>query len=250
MDYGRIYREFIADRRAKPVPQGYTEKHHIVPRSLGGGDDAENIITLTAEDHIFAHLLLAKAYGGKLWFPLTIMLKPARQLKILSRGKRARRIAALAKKKQSERQLGQKRPDVSLALRGKPKSDTARAAMSAAAKGKVITAETRAKMSKANKGRKFTAERNAKIAKSKMGENNPAKRPEVRQKIAAKARFNSAGHRNPRYDKTIYSFRHEDGRTAAMTKYDMAQAFGLNRTCLNYVIKGERQSTRGWTLAA
>lgn len=68
MNYARIYEEFIQDRKTKFLPEGtYTEKHHIKPRCLGGGDESENIIRLTPEDHYFAHLLMAKAYGGKLW---------------------------------------------------------------------------------------------------------------------------------------------------------------------------------------
>lgn len=67
MDYHRIYREFIKDRRERePGLSGYTERHHILPRSLGGGDEPENLIRLTAEDHYFAHLLLAKMHGGRM----------------------------------------------------------------------------------------------------------------------------------------------------------------------------------------
>lgn len=70
MDYERIYREFIADRKGKPRPTGYTERHHILPRSLGGGNEPENLIDLTAEDHLFAHVLLAKTFGGSMWAPV------------------------------------------------------------------------------------------------------------------------------------------------------------------------------------
>lgn len=67
MDYHRIYSDFIKDRRAKePTLDGYVERHHILPRSLGGGDEPDNLINLTAEDHYFAHLLLAKMHGGRL----------------------------------------------------------------------------------------------------------------------------------------------------------------------------------------
>ena len=71
MNYERIYTAFIADRRTKEadlIASGtYFERHHIRPRSLGGGDEAENLIALTAGDHFFAHLLLAKIHGGKQW---------------------------------------------------------------------------------------------------------------------------------------------------------------------------------------
>lgn len=74
MDYGRIYREFIADRRAREADlTGYFERHHVVPKSRGGTDDPENIIRLTAEDHFFAHLLLAKIHGGGMWLAVQRM---------------------------------------------------------------------------------------------------------------------------------------------------------------------------------
>lgn len=68
MNYSKIYSDFIADRREKESAlSGYSEKHHIVPRSLGGNNKNENIITLEIEDHIHAHILLAKIHGGKMW---------------------------------------------------------------------------------------------------------------------------------------------------------------------------------------
>ena len=66
MNYQRIYDEFIADRRSKESSlTGYTEKRHILPRSLGGDNSKSNLIKLTAQDHYFAHELLAKIYGGE-----------------------------------------------------------------------------------------------------------------------------------------------------------------------------------------
>lgn len=73
MDYARIYSEFIADRRERQEPAGYSEVHHILPRSLGGGDEAENLIRLTPEDHYFAHLLIAKMHGGTQWTAVVMM---------------------------------------------------------------------------------------------------------------------------------------------------------------------------------
>lgn len=73
MDYSRIYVDFIDDRRSAPDPNGYSEKHHVLPRCLGGTDDADNLIDLTPEDHYFAHLLLARIHGGKLWHAVECM---------------------------------------------------------------------------------------------------------------------------------------------------------------------------------
>lgn len=76
MDYIRIYEAFIKDRRAKgPTLTGYTERHHVLPRSMGGDNDPGNLIDLTAEDHFFAHLLLAKAHNTrKMWGAVMLML--------------------------------------------------------------------------------------------------------------------------------------------------------------------------------
>ena len=75
MDYSRIYHAFIADRHSKQQAArlGYFERHHIIPRSLGGSDDDENLIDLTPEDHFFAHLLLARIHGGYMWSALFLM---------------------------------------------------------------------------------------------------------------------------------------------------------------------------------
>ena len=74
MNYARIYAAFIDDRKAKqPQAPDYFEKHHIKPRCLGGGDEPENIIRLTPEDHLFAHILLAWMHGGKLWAAVFLM---------------------------------------------------------------------------------------------------------------------------------------------------------------------------------
>lgn len=44
----------------------YSERHHILPKSLGGSDDCENITTLTAREHFICHWLLTKIYtSGK-----------------------------------------------------------------------------------------------------------------------------------------------------------------------------------------
>jgi hypothetical protein len=42
----------------------YIEKHHIIPRSLGGNNDLENLVSLTAKEHFICHLLLTKMTSG------------------------------------------------------------------------------------------------------------------------------------------------------------------------------------------
>ena len=45
---------------------GYTEKHHIIPKSYQGSDDINNIITVTPEYHFELHYLLYKGIGDKM----------------------------------------------------------------------------------------------------------------------------------------------------------------------------------------
>ena len=59
MNYEQIYNQLI-EKRHTDKPDGYTERHHIIPRSLGGSDNSSNLVDLTAREHFIAHLLLAK----------------------------------------------------------------------------------------------------------------------------------------------------------------------------------------------
>lgn len=60
--YGIWYSNIIEYRINNPV-DGYTERHHIIPRSLGGSNDDVNLVDLTPKEHFICHLLLAKYYN-------------------------------------------------------------------------------------------------------------------------------------------------------------------------------------------
>lgn len=63
--YTRIYYEIIERAQTRAVPQTYTEKHHVVPRSIGGGESKSNLAILTAREHFVCHWLLVKMTEGK-----------------------------------------------------------------------------------------------------------------------------------------------------------------------------------------
>ena len=42
----------------------YIERHHIIPRCMGGGDEKENLVEMTPEEHYVAHQLLVKIHPG------------------------------------------------------------------------------------------------------------------------------------------------------------------------------------------
>ena len=63
MNYTSIYRKLIERARIRENHE-YTERHHVIPRCLGGSDDVDNIVRLTPEEHYLAHQLLVKMHPG------------------------------------------------------------------------------------------------------------------------------------------------------------------------------------------
>lgn len=55
----------IISKAQQRTNEGYTEKHHIVPRTLGGTNIKSNIVALTAREHFVCHLLLTKMLTGQ-----------------------------------------------------------------------------------------------------------------------------------------------------------------------------------------
>lgn len=72
MNYKKHYDLLIENSINRNI-EGYVEKHHIIPKSLGGSDDKENLVKLSAREHFIAHLLLAKIYGGGMWLAIKLM---------------------------------------------------------------------------------------------------------------------------------------------------------------------------------
>jgi hypothetical protein len=65
MNYKKHYEKLIEKARSRCLDE-YSEKHHIVPKCMGGSDDNSNLVSLTAREHFIAHLLLVKIYPSNL----------------------------------------------------------------------------------------------------------------------------------------------------------------------------------------
>lgn len=59
MDYQKAYDRLVQKNHVFSEGE-YFETHHKVPKCLGGTDDANNLVNLTAREHYIAHLLLVK----------------------------------------------------------------------------------------------------------------------------------------------------------------------------------------------
>ena len=52
-------------RRIAKKLMGYVEKHHVIPKTLGGSNSPDNLVWLTAEEHLEVHLLLTNMLEHK-----------------------------------------------------------------------------------------------------------------------------------------------------------------------------------------
>jgi hypothetical protein len=62
--YSDLYYKITSSAKQR-ITEGYTELHHIIPQSLGGSNDKENLVDLTAREHFICHWLLIKMTDGE-----------------------------------------------------------------------------------------------------------------------------------------------------------------------------------------
>lgn len=82
MNYQKHYNVLISRARRRVI-EGYCEKHHVVPRCLGGDDCPDNLVNLTPEEHYVAHQLLVKMYPNHagLKYALYLMSRSTKKMK-------------------------------------------------------------------------------------------------------------------------------------------------------------------------
>jgi hypothetical protein len=65
--YTKWYNLLIESRRHRVLDTSiYFEKHHVIPKSLGGSNSSNNLIKLLPKEHFIAHLLLSKMFEDNL----------------------------------------------------------------------------------------------------------------------------------------------------------------------------------------
>ncbi len=62
--YTKLYYKITSNAKQR-ITEGYTELHHIIPQSMGGSNDKENLVELTAREHFICHWLLIKMTEGE-----------------------------------------------------------------------------------------------------------------------------------------------------------------------------------------
>tara|TARA_R110000822_G_scaffold55754_3_gene141396 strand:- start:765 stop:1466 length:702 start_codon:yes stop_codon:yes gene_type:complete len=186
MNHALTYSKLIANAKIRVCVNGYVERHHILPKALGGSDDSSNIVALTAREHFIAHFLLAKMHGGSMWHAVTMMSKDR---------KMNSRLFEAARKQLSLKMLGNKmtfgsvasketKDKMSVARRGKAgrvQSDATKQKLSVINSGKVLSEETRNKISISQKGLKKPDGHGAKISAFLIGKKRTE---EVKNKVS------------------------------------------------------------------
>lgn len=182
MNYTQIHDSIINRAKFRTLNE-YSEKHHIIPKCLGGVNDKSNIVSLTAKEHYLVHLLLTKIhFDNKKLIYAFWMMSNRMKVKISS-----------GKLYQEAKQF------VSSTMRNNVGTPEAITKMSKSKKGNIIwlgkkhSKETKNKQSESAKNRNISIEseqirrqnisKNSKkpkslehiesIRKSKLGENNP-----------------------------------------------------------------------------
>jgi hypothetical protein len=181
MNYKNHYDRLI-DRAKNRIINVPTESHHIIPQCMTGSNDKINLVDLTPEEHLIAHLLLVKIYPNnqKLIYAAKWMTSRVKNNK--EYGWLRRQHAELMRNREISDET---RAKMSIAQKNRPKevqdritkaqqnrSPEVRKNMSDAQLGHIVSQETRDKISESNTGNKHSEETKKKMSESKTGEGN------------------------------------------------------------------------------
>ena len=145
----------------------YYERHHIIPRSMGGADTDDNLVYLTGKEHYIAHLLLTKITEGEAKASMVCAWNFMSNLDV-KYGKKhiTSRLYSVLREEHAVNH--------SEINKGKTLSEETKRKLSEANKGKTLSEETKRKMSEANKGKnnpsygkKLSEEHRRKISEAK-----------------------------------------------------------------------------------
>jgi hypothetical protein len=129
----------------------YTEKHHIIPKSLGGNNKKENLVKLSAREHYICHLLLIKMLNDeqhkqKMKYALWCLING------FSKNKKKINSKIFQKIRQEHSE------HLSKIRKGKKHTDETKNKIGKASKQKIFTEEYRKKISESSKKRKHSPE--------------------------------------------------------------------------------------------
>jgi hypothetical protein len=160
MNYQKIYDQIIERAKTRQL-EGYKERHHIIPKCLGGNNKKENIIELTAREHFLCHMLLCEIY------PEENKLKQAIWLMAIGKGKKSHQKTKISNRTYEYLKLSHSTIQKTLTPnKGKFHSNETKIKMSLSHKGLKPSKETKLKMSTSAKNKTRTEEHKVNLAGS------------------------------------------------------------------------------------
>ena len=165
--YKTCYNSITTNAKNRTV-DGYVERHHIIPVSLGGSNNKENLVDLTAREHFICHWLLVKIETGE---------AKAKMVYALNGMKRNGHCTQRYETKITSRVYENLKKEFSIVHsatmkgrpahnKGVPATEEQKEKNRLAAKGRVMSPESIAKGVAKRKGQKRTEDQKAKISKS------------------------------------------------------------------------------------
>jgi hypothetical protein len=195
MNYSIIYQNLIKRGQQRKSSDVEGERHHIVPRCMGGSDAKVNLVKLPYREHLFAHRLLCRIYPmhhglaqavariqrkykvtGKEQYKLyeadrrrvAVMLSLVHKGKTLSDEHKAR-ISQFHKGRKQPSRAAEHSQKLGEAHRGIPCPQHVKDAVARAATGRIKSEEERAKISAAQKGKVVAPNARALMSVSSKG---------------------------------------------------------------------------------
>lgn len=214
--YLKRYLKFCNYYKTSTSTYKYTEKHHIIPKSLGGNNSKLNIVEMPCKAHLLAHEMLFKAFPSRATSLAYRMMCDMHTSNTTNRVKPSLRQLTKAREAMVEHNSGKNHPMY----------------------GKKASKATREKQRKAKLGKPGNR-KGKKLSKSSKNK--------VRNSLLE---LYSDPYCHPRTDKTIYHFIHDGGITyfgtiIGMTKF-LFKDQKLDSGKLREVLNGDRKSHKGW----
>jgi hypothetical protein len=156
--YYQWYFSIIENAKSREVPLTYTEKHHIIPRSLGGNDTEENLVILTAREHFICHILLTKFTKDQAYYKMVYASLGMRRTRDYQHRYINARLYETIKQESARMQ--------SERFKGKKLSDEHRAKISAGLTGRINSPETIKKRAESLRGKKLSDEQKQRLSEA------------------------------------------------------------------------------------
>lgn len=208
MNYNEFIQNILDTRGRFSCGEEYHERHHILPKCMGGTNDEENLIDLYAKEHYEAHHLLAEENPDEkkliyAWWAIS----GAKSLSTEGRYIPSAEEYEEAKKRMSAARIGTKASN-----------------------------ETRNKLSQARKGKKHSEETKKKLSDSKIGNNNPNYGKKLSAETCQKMSESRSGEKNHNYGKH-WVCKEEDVQKRAESNKKIVYQYDLNKKLIK-IYKG------------